>query len=178
MTRSPGRSPCSAPGLFCGTSVMTTPFAASGKRELLAQLGRDLAELEAERIDARRRFRLFRFGRRRCRTVRVQRRDLELDLLLLAVPPHRQLDRRLGRRIGHQPRQLSAAVDRLAVIGEDHVSRLQLCLRRGARRIDRRDHRPASLVEPDGLGNLVGDRLDAGADPAAFHFAGSPATAR
>ena len=94
IARAQGLAP--PPGLFCGTSVITTPFAASANENCLRSSGRDLGELEAERVDARRRFRLFRFRRRRRRAVRVQRRDFEFDLMFLAVPPHRQLDRRSG----------------------------------------------------------------------------------
>ena len=90
----------------------------------------------------------------------------------LAVAPDRQLDLLVGRRVGDQPRQLPAALDRLAVIAEDHVARLQFGLRRRAAGIDRGDHRAAALVEPDALGEIVGDRLDAGADPAALDLSG------
>src|SRR5205085_8568722 len=63
-------------------------------------------------------------------------------------------------------------LDRLAIISQDHVARLQFGLLRRAPRVDRGNQRAVALVEPDALGDVVGDRLDARADPAALDLAG------
>src|SRR5438270_3759236 len=145
---------------------------AGGQRELRAQIRRQFGELHAQHLDRGRRFRLFRIGRRRRRPVRIERDDLELDLALLAVAPDRQFDLLVGWRVGDKAGQLPAALDRLAVVAQDEVARLQFRLFRRARPINGCDHRAAVFLEAETLGDLVGDRLNAGADPAALDFAG------
>ena len=178
MTRSPGRRPCAAPALLGGTSVMTAPFARSGSENCLRSSGVILASLRPKASTVAGGFGFSGSGGGGARPVRVQRGGLQLDLVLLAVAPDRQLYRLVRRGCRDESGQLAAALDRLTLIAQDDIARLQLGLRRRAAGIDRRDHRAARLVEPDGLGELLGHRLDAGADPAALDLAGSPSAAR
>src|SRR4051812_6027923 len=67
------------------------PLCPIRQRELLAELRRDLGELQTEGIDGSRRLRFFRLGGRRRRPVRVQRGGLYFGLVFLAVTPECQL---------------------------------------------------------------------------------------
>ena len=157
---------------------MTAPFVVSGSENCLRSSAVGLASLRPSASTLGGGFGFSGSGVRRCGSVRVQRRDLELDFLLFAISPHRQLDQSVRRRVGDEARQLAAAVDWLAVIGEDHITRLQLRLCRWARRIDRCDHRASAPVKSDRLGNVLGDRLNARADPTTLYFAIRPSTGR
>ena len=64
---------------------------------------------------------------------------------------------------------MAHVVDLLAVEGQDHVAGLDAGDLRRALVVDAGDQRAARLVEAEALGDLVGDRLDAHAEPAAMH---------
>ena len=59
--------------------------------------------------------------------------------------------------------------NRLAVEAEDHIARLNAAGLGRAVVVDAGDERAVRLVQPEALGNFVGDRLDAHAEPAAVH---------
>ena len=57
----------------------------------------------------------------------------------------------------------------LAVEFEDDVARLDAARLGGAALVDAGDERAVRLVEPEALGDLLGDCLDPDAEPAAMH---------
>ena len=89
--------------------------------------------------------------------------------LVLSLAPDRHRHGLADRGLGDQPRQVPHVVDRLAVEAEDHVARLDAAGLRRAVVVDAGDQRALRLIEPEALGDFVGDRLDAHPEPAAPH---------
>jgi hypothetical protein len=73
--------------------------------------------------------------------------------------------------LGDDPRQFARVAHLAAVEADDHVAGLHAGRAGGPVRLDASDQRAAPAAEVEALGNLVGDLLDAHAEPAAPRLA-------
>ena len=81
------------------------------------------------------------------------------------------LDILADRRVGDDARQVAHLLDVLAVELDDHVAGLDAGGLGRALVVDAGDQRAARRLEAEALGDLVGDLLDAHAEPAAPRLA-------
>ena len=75
------------------------------------------------------------------------------------------------RRVGDDARQVAHLLDVLAVELDDHVARLDAGGLGRALVVDAGDQRAARRLDAEAFGDLVGDLLDAHAEPAAPRLA-------
>jgi hypothetical protein len=84
---------------------------------------------------------------------------------------HHDIDGLADRAFGDHARQIAHVVDRLAVEADDDVANLDRAVIDRAATDDAGDQRAHALVHAEALGDLVGDRLNAHAEPAAAGLA-------
>src|SRR5439155_337841 len=75
------------------------------------------------------------------------------------------------RRLCDRTRQVTRATHRAAVVLDDHIALLEAGLGGRRARAHGRHERAVGLGEPEALGEIGGQRLDADAEPAACHVA-------
>src|SRR5690606_12681476 len=87
--------------------------------------------------------------------------------LLLALADNDHLDRLADRAFGDDARQVAHLADVLAVEADDHVTRLDRAVLDRAAFDDAGDQRAHGAVHAEAFGDVVRDRLDTHAEPAA-----------
>ena len=103
---------------------------------------------------------------------RFQPGDGRLDFQRLAVAQDRHRHRLADRRDADHPRQLRRILHQFAAVTQNYISHLEAGAGRRTVRQDLGDQRPAWPVELKGFGQIVVDRLQQDAQPAAGDFAG------
>src|SRR6516225_2652021 len=98
--------------------------------------------------------------------------DLDVERLLLAVAPQREIGVRARTHPGDRARELAEALDLTAVDGEDDVPGSDAGARRRAVLPHRGHQCTTGPVEAEGFGELGIDVLDGDADTTAYHAAG------
>src|SRR6202051_821841 len=141
--------------------------------QVLAQSG----EIEAERLLRHRLFGglFLGLGRSRLRLVGIlQPAERDLAGLLLPLADDDDVDLLADRGVGDHARQILRLLDVLAVELDDDVAGLDPCRFRRALVLDAGDQGAARGLDVEAFGDLVGDGLDADAEPAAAEFAELP----
>src|SRR5262249_17562059 len=93
----------------------------------------------------------------------------EGQLLLLAIAHIADRSPRSGGKGGDLAREIARVLDHVAVDRRDDVSGLEAGFGSGALWFGGRDKGAGSLLNPEALGELSGERLHLDADPAALH---------
>ncbi len=97
--------------------------------------------------------------------------DLDLVGLFLALADDDDVDFLADRRIGDDARQVVHFLDVVAVELDDHVARLDAGGLGRTLVVDAGDERAVRRLDAQALGDVVGDLLDAHAEPAAPRLA-------
>ena len=97
--------------------------------------------------------------------------DLDLVGFFLALADDDDVDLLADRRIGDDARQVVHFLDVVAVELDDHVARLDAGGLRRPLVVDAGDQRAVRRLDVEAFGDVVGDLLDAHAEPAAARLA-------
>ena len=106
-----------------------------------------------------------------CFSLSSRRPSLTVLRLFLALADDDHRDFLADRRVGNDARQVAHLADVLAVEADDDVAGHDAGGPRRAALVDAGDQRAARRLDAKALGDLVGHRLDAHAEPAAPGFA-------
>src|SRR5262249_1899681 len=136
-------------------------------------------EIEAERLlhrrlVVRRRGRRVLLGQRRLLLAVLETAERHRLLLFLAAADDDDFNRLANRRVGDDTRQVAHILDVLAVELHHHVAGQDAGGFRRPLFIDAGDERAARRLDAEALGDVVGDLLDAHAEPAAASLAELP----
>src|SRR4029077_2551303 len=101
----------------------------------------------------------------------LQPADLDLVGLFLALADDDHVDLLVDRRVGDDARQVAHFLDVVAVEFDDDVAGLDAAGLGRPLVVDAGNQRAARRLDAQAFGNIVGDLLDAQAEPAAAHFA-------